>query len=223
MSDKCVIRGCQLRDYERDRYACLRCTEGIRRHLREIEIYAFMLPSFVAPGRGSFGRNGAQPRHERSPVNLDVLVALDPRSMRTVSREPDPMVDDDEPIRYVWDEIWSMCRMVAEERDESDPGSALWYLLTHTDWCAHQPWIDEHANAIAALHAQLRGLARDTPPPPLAPCLSLGCAGMVFWSRDVPDPTDPSGRATLDAAKCSRCGRTYAGVDLVRLRAQLAG
>lgn len=215
---RCVVGDEPLTLDEAGRYACHRCTENLRRHLREIELYAAIMSRLKEPARR--GTERRTPGYTSTPpVNLDILVALDPRSVLAADRDPDPVTDDDEPIRYLWGEIASMCRMVAEERDEPDPGAALWYLLVHADWCAHQPWIDEHASGVAALHRQVRGLARDNPPPKIGDCMMVGCDGEVHWTLDrairSPDGTEQH----VDCGRCRRCGELYYGVRLVRLKA----
>lgn len=196
-AQSCVIRGEVLGDYERDRYACRRCTDTIARHLREIGIYAVMLPQMTAPAVAGRGAGPGRPRHELCPVNVDVLDAMD----------------------SWWGEITTMARMVAEERGDTCWTSPLGYLLATLDWCARQLWIDEHAGTIASLHRRLRALACDQPPPKIATCLRLDCGGQVHWARDH-RITDDAGTRTVDCGRCRTCGDLYYGTRLALLRSQ---
>jgi hypothetical protein len=218
---RCTIGNEPLTLAEAGRYACLACTETLRRRLREIELYATIMSNLKGPARRGTERR-APGYTSTAPVNLDILVAFDPRSALAADRDPDPVTDDEEPIRYLWGEIGSMARMVAEERDEPDPGAALWYLLVHADWCAYQPWIDEHATTVADLHRQVRSLARDSPPPKIGDCMMVGCDGEVHWTRDRAIRNDDGTEQTLDCGRCRGCGELYYGVRLVRLKAAAA-
>lgn len=223
----CVIRREQLAGDEQDRYACLRCTEGIRRHLREIESYqqvVQLMPTLLAiPGRADLGRRFPGHGSKPPPGLLASLDALDPRAMADLGE------DGHKPI--LW-RLESVCRLVLEERTDAGatedgetysatPQGTITYLLWTAEWCAHQPWVDDHASGIAEIHAQVRGLAHDGPGPPLAPCLLVGCGGQVRWCKDVRDPANPA--LTVDAARCNRCSRVYTGLDLIRLRIQEVG
>jgi hypothetical protein len=209
----CIIRGEQLGDDEHGRYACHRCTEHHRKLLREIELYLTELPAMITPAvRPSLERR-APHSTPAAPVDLDVLAALDPRTRTTVDRDHDPHVDEEQPRRYLWGEIHSLCRMLAEERAERDPGAAVWYLLVHADWAAHQPWFDEHQQNVRELHAELRRLTHDAPPGAFATC---PCGGSVYWVRDQ-EITDDHGARHLDCGRCSSCGTRYWGTSLARL------
>jgi hypothetical protein len=211
----CVIGRELLTADEYGRYACYRCTEHHRRLLREVELYLVELPAMVTPAaRRTFERRspGNVPG---APVDLDVLAALDPRTRSTADRDHDPHVDEAQPRRYLWGEIHSLCRMLAEERAEPDPGAAVWYLLVHADWAARQPWFDEHHENVRELHAELRRLARDSPAPAFATCSA--CGGSVFWVRDQ-EVVDATGTRRLDCGRCAGCGALFYGARLARLQ-----
>jgi hypothetical protein len=205
------------------RYACPRCVDTMRRRLREIETYAAMLPHMMEPMKGDMTRRapgfGSSP-----PLRIEAVVALDPRSRpgASVDRDWDPEIDDEDHVSSILGRLHSMARMVREEQELSEPTNAptimreVGYLLGAIDWCAQQQWVDELFEEIRQLHAQDRGLVKDSPPGPLAECFEVTCDGKVFWTKDVPDVHNPG--QTLDAAKCCKCDRPYYGVDLVRLR-----
>lgn len=221
-------------DTQLGRFACEWCTTDMRRLLREIELYVAWLPLLAVPGRyGSTG--GRSPGFgSRPPARLDVLVALDPRTRLFSDREFDPVTDDDEDNapRSVLGALESWSRMIREELGQEQPtkpatiGSEITHLLGAVESCAYLEWVDEFADYIKGEHRRLRSLVGDRPPSPLAPCLLVGCEGRVHWCRDIPDPDDPEPdpkrKRKLDAARCNQCGRTYAGLDLIRLRLQEA-
>lgn len=205
------------------RYCCSDCVTTMRRRLREIETYAAMLPHMMEPMKGDAARRapgfGSSP-----PLRIEAVVALDPRSRpsASVDREWDPEIDDEDPTRSILTALHSMARMVREEQEMSEPSKPptivreIGYLLGAVDWCASRQWVDELFEEIRELHAQDRGLVKDSPPGPLSECLTVTCNGTVFWTKDSPDPQDCTKR--VDAAKCDTCNRLYIGVDLVRLK-----
>lgn len=220
----CVIRRCLLTPEEHGRYACLRCTEGIRKHLRQIEGYAGLLelmPTLLAlPGRADTGRRSPGYASTPPPGLLDSLDALNPGA--NCSAE-DPSL--------LW-RLDSVCRLVLEERQdagESEPHEsyattlcgAITYLLWTAEWTAHQPWVDDHASGIATIHAQARGMAHDQPPDKIAGCLRVDCSGEVHWTRDQ-WVSDGNGTRKLDCGRCRTCGELYYGTRLVRLRSQVS-
>lgn len=83
------------------------------------------------------------------------------------------------------------------------------YLLSQLDWAANHPGIAELAANIRALHTQARAVAHDQPPRPIGTCLAVGCDQQVY---------EPPPRR--DTTRCTACGRSYTGLDLVRLRTQ---
>lgn len=122
----------------------------------------------------------------------------------------------------------------------------LRFLRGRIDACAIEPWIGEVHEDLRELHHQARAFARDVPRP-LGHCLTATCEGLVFWkftqhTSDLPaepestgnepdaTPADADPDAHPDAApgeellpreraRCVSCGRTYTGLDLVRLGA----
>lgn len=192
-------------------FCCDPHTQQMRNWLRMLELYTAWLPTLAGPLRTGTVRRapgfGSSP-----PARLDVLTALDPRSSVQVLGED----DDEQPIRSVLVALHSMCRAMREERDHTPPkqvtvASEVGYLLGAVGWTVQQPWVDEHFEELRELHQDLRRLSKDSPDGALAPCLTVTCGAPVYWTygRD-------------GGARCSGCGRSYAGVDLLRLRAQEA-
>ena len=203
-------------------YECSACQLAMVRKLREIEGYAEMIaatlrPSVTGGGRGSPGYRSS------APVNLDKLVALDPRSRPAhVHEELGPYMSrpDDTATwtRSILGTLTGLVEWIREERDEPRPLTAArtitsecGYLRGISGWARSQQWVDTLATDITELHQQVRALAGDRPPGPLGHCLTVTCPGTVFRIRLHGE------QAREDAGRCDDCGRTYTGLDLVRL------
>jgi hypothetical protein len=223
---KCIICQAGVSAFS-GRYGCEDCAEWIRRQLREIELYVAWLPLLAQPGRSGQGVR-APGFDSRPPARLDVLVALDPRTKIDVTTEErpfDPVVDDDpdDAPRSVLVALESQARMIREERDQPPPrrkatiGGEIIYLLGATDYCCHQPWIDDMAEWIKGIHAHARSLVGDKPPGPIGPCLKLDCGGSVFWARDIAIKGE-----VFDAGRCATCGENYYGSRLLRVKTREA-
>lgn len=208
------------------RYACHRCTEHLRRLIREIETYEQMraLPTSLLPARGGASARGGSGFGSRPPADLDVIVAGDRRSTRLPldTRDHDPVTDDEQPGVCVLEALESEARSARESLGDPQPSipatlsSEVGYLLGAVERIALEPWVDDFADAITDLHREVRRLARDQPAPPLAPCLS--CGEPVFWTQDAHLPPEQR----RDTARCSGCRREFTGFDLLRLRSQVA-
>ncbi|GAB3376349.1 hypothetical protein [Amycolatopsis echigonensis] len=211
---KCRV--CRRNDTSSVAYACNDCVNHLVDLVRGIVHYATdVLPDSVEPVRGQTGRMspgyGSTP-----PLRLDVVAALDPRSLPgdvdehgdAVTRRPD---DSASWVRSIPRSLEGLADSIAGERDESRPGGTLTadadYIRRNLWWVADQPWVDDVADDIAELHHMARALARDAPQQALGACLNVTCGGRVFWGG--------VGRP----AQCEQCKRTYDGLDLVRLEA----
>lgn len=205
-------------------YECGACQLAMVRKLREIEEYTVYVAAFTAPTRGSTGR-GSPGYRSTPPVNLDKLVALDRRSRPAMTDE------DGEPLtsrpddtgtwtRSILGTLIGLVEWIREERDE--PRSLIaartitgecGYLRGITGWARGQQWVDTLAEDITSLHRQVRALAHDRPPGPMARCMTVTCDGAVFrvMLRGV--------QSKEDAGRCDTCCRLYVGLDLVRLAA----
>ena len=200
------------------RYACHHCTEGMRRWLRELEDYAAVIMSTMAPASGQPVGSVGSAFGSRPPVSVEKVTFLDYRSGAgaAVWRLRDPRDMDDEPIRSLPGSIHGLAVWLREESEVDEPAkwtlvSELHYLLGQVDSCAYSQWVSELYSDIRELHQQGRRLARDTPPGPLGHCLTVGCEGVVFPATI----NDSDGKH--DGGRCSVCQRPYTGPDLVRL------
>jgi hypothetical protein len=189
----CVVRGCTRSVYTGR--ACPECVTELAGQLRELDEYWGVLPHMVEPVRGSTGR-GSPGYGSRPPLRLDVLAALDPKTV--------PTSEDD-----LWSIPGTIVRLAdwiaAERGDKRDPG--LFYVLTQLQWAAGQDGFGDVADAVQELHRRAQGLAHDRPDSTLGGCLVPGCVGQVR-------PDGAGGR-------CGVCDRPYVGLGLVKLRVAL--
>lgn len=210
------------------RRGCHRCVEAVRRWLRAIESYEQIRSCAAAalPARRSAGSQirgtgyGSMP-----PCDLDVLTAGDPRSTRLpLDRAFDAVTDDEEPLYYILGVLESEARNARESLGDPQPFSRatlmgeIGYLLYATERIAYEDWWDDYHHAIRDLHGDSRRVARDSANDTVAPCIAVGCDGRVLWQYDVHLPPE----RRRDAARCVDCGRSYEGIDLLRLRVQEA-
>lgn len=204
----CTIGSCQ-RSAELGRYTCAICTATMLRWLSEIETYTATLDS--TPGRGGDGSGRRSPGHgSRPPVRLDIIAALDPRSVPHAIGPDD--VDGD--VRSILGTLNGITDWVADERrrlDEAPEPSRtptiageVRYLLGRIDWCSRHVWVDELAEDLRQLHRQVVTLAGDSNRP-LAPCPN--CEGPLW----------PAGNDQALGVRCGECGTAFTGLDLLRI------
>lgn len=189
------------------RYACDNCINTLQRKLRAIGDYWDLLDcqALHEPTRGSTGRSS--PGYtSRPPARLDVLVALDPRSNGDI-HGPD---DIDQPIIGISAGITHIARWV-RARVPGRPCRGLYDLLVLVPYVAMGRDVGVFAGWVTRLHQQCRSLVHDQPPRAVASCMAVDCEGRVYAEQRPDRP----GRAA--GARCSRCRRTYTGLDLVRL------
>ncbi|RSD21987.1 hypothetical protein [Amycolatopsis eburnea] len=183
----CVVRGCTRPVYTGK--ACPDCVTELGAQLRELGEYPLVLRHMKEPVRGAAGR-GSPGYGSRPPLRLDVLAALDPRTL--------PTPEDD--VWSIWGTLDRIAAWIAAERGEQPRG--LWYVLTQLQWAAGQEEFGDVADAIQELHRRAQGLAHDRPEATLGDCTR--CGGQVL-------PEGAGGR-------CEVCARPYVGLGLVKLR-----
>lgn len=211
----CTIAGCARDAWHR--FACDRCTERIRNHLREIERYAAIIAHTKTRGRGGDGGRRAPGFGSRSPAD-DSKIAADDYRTRTTGDGPD---DVDGDVLSMVGTIHGINQAIREELDLTpraprDLTTEIGWLLGQVDWCATQPWIGDVADNIRELHAQTRRLSRDSPPGPVGTCLAADCNGTVYPAL-VDNPADPHG-PRIDGGRCSVCREPYDWIRLIDLR-----
>ncbi|MCA1195117.1 hypothetical protein [Saccharopolyspora sp. 6V] len=205
----CTIRGCR-NPADLSPWCCSACAETMRRQLREIEDYAAVLTA--EPGRGGTGgTRRASGFGSRPPARLDVIAAMDPRTVSHALGDD----DTDGDVRSILGGLDQLARWVVEETGDvrathrPTVTTETRYLRGRIAWCAGRQWIDELADDLHELHATARRLAGDAPPRPLAPCPD--CAGPLW----------PVGDTDTIAVRCGDCGATYDGLALLNLGQQL--
>lgn len=215
MGAKCLC--CDDRDAGH-RYACDRCVNDMRRWLRELEDYAAVIMSTLAPTASPTVGSIGSAFGSRPPLNVEKVTFLDYRSGAgaAVWRLHDPRDMDDEPVRSLPGSIHGLAVWLREEAELAQPDtwtlvSELNYLIGQVDSCAYSQWVSELHEDIRELHVQARRLAKDAPPGPLGHCLTVTCEGVVFPATIK----DSDGRH--DGGRCGACSRPYTGPDLVRL------
>lgn len=190
---------------EPDTVVCFACGNRILRWLRELEEYipTLSLEKAVKPDQSgtstAFG--------SKSPANDAVILHTDPRSA-TSDRNGNP-ADELGALQVVS----SWAQVVVEERQINPPSTAylsIPLLRANHQWVTRQPWVDEYADDLRAVHSAVRALAHDPIPRSVGQCIAVHphgeCRGQVY------ELDDSSG------VQCSVCRRRYDGLDCVRLR-----
>ncbi|WP_367128296.1 hypothetical protein [Saccharothrix sp. HUAS TT1] len=195
------------------RYACPACSVRTQRRLRELQDYRDVLRATLTPSsRGLDPLPGPRGYRSSPPMNLDIVVALDPRSHASGAGPDD---DADETVLSITGSLHRVAEYVAEERYRAAVMGSIVprpytldvlasYLWIHTEWCCWQLWAADYVGMIRTIHGQIRRQAHDAPPTPLGPCRTETCGGTV-----MPRP----GRG----GACPTCGRSYDGLELARL------
>ena len=193
-------------------FACRRHYHWISDTLREIETLLALLPSVLLPGTGS-GIRGGTMVDSPAPGRLDVMVISDKRNRplalpMTPERNLVPStgrLEDNGPDEVdVIGELVGWCRVVYEEC-EGARGMGLVTLRAERRWIAQQPWLDDYAASLAAVHRTLaHAVGDDMWPRPIGKCPN--CGAPLFNTIG------------LDEVHCRRCRSTWAGVHLARLR-----
>jgi hypothetical protein len=200
----CVLPGCPgRRELEPGAYACGDCQLRLVRKLSDIETYLSIVSA--VPVRGAAGPH-AKGYESTPPARLDVIAMLDWRTEINGASGAD--IDDDvlDEVPNVRADLDGWSRIVHEEHPEHPRGTGGWFLRTRCDWIVHQPWVDEFAADIARVHGALRAACCDLPDEPVGECLTRGCDGRAYPTRD------------RDGVRCERCKRMYRGHELVQLR-----
>jgi hypothetical protein len=177
--------------------ACADCVNDLGRILHELEGYWRQLGGMKEPTRGQAGR--MTPGYgSRPPLRLDVLAALDPKSLPTAE-----------------DDVWSIPGTIDRIADwiavlRGEPtGQGLDYIAAQLRWCAGQLEFETVAEALHELHRRAQALAGDRP-------VDLGRCISVTAGRTCHGRVREGGRD--EPARCESCKRPYTGLALVRLR-----
>jgi hypothetical protein len=184
-------------------YACRRHFHWINDTLREIETLSALLDDVLIPGPGGDTRSGTRVGSP-APGSVAVMALTDSRAKTPID------LDSDDDVPDMPGTLGSWARMVVEERDTTDQltgdvTQSVRVLRRERAWIAQQPWIDDYVFELAVVH---RALAR--------------AVGDSMWPRPIGKcPNDQASLYNtigLDEVHCRRCGATWAGVHLARLR-----
>ena len=215
-----------------DGLLCKKDAENLAQWLSEIELLYTSLDVRMerAPegeGGGRRGKISGSP----SPIRLDVLALIDPRTNAGPSkpsrvdgrREPDDGLINIPHALSGWAEIVAIeqhLSMVEVDEDgyEWVPpfhlSDGLSLLRTWLPTVVARPWIDEFYDEIRTIYGLLNRTLGIPRPRIVGHCISIigegeatHVCGKALYA--------PEGTAVI---RCSACGRTYNGLDIVRLR-----
>lgn len=153
--------------------------------------------------------SGGVPKHLRSPVNLDVVVATDPRSLPRREDDPDASVA---PAALAWALGYS--EQIRVERELGGPvartvtfAASRRRISDHLDWCLRQHWAGLFCDQLREIHAAMRRLnSAPIPRPRKATCRAPRdggvCGGILSWDGE--------------RAVCARCDGTWSGLGVLR-------
>jgi hypothetical protein len=215
-------------------YLCADHYTRLASMLRDIEDEAAVLDA--APSMAiRTGSGGGSLAHERAPLNLDAVVAQDPRRglMRWAAMDSDDLrafdpwgLDD---TASVLESLDSRARTVEEESGEPLPKVATIsgtrdYLTTNLPWISRQPWVDEFFQELADVLGQLQRTNKTRPEKPVGICqlprTESVCGGRIWqreqersiWRQAAPG-SDRCTRVRVKVndgpAYCERCRATW--------------
>jgi Zn-finger nucleic acid-binding protein len=178
-------------------YLCDNDFSKLASTLRQIEDEATVLdasPSFAQ----RTGPGGSSLASHRSPANLDVIVATDPRRglMRWSAADDDDLKAFDplglDTTASVLETLASRADTVFEEGGFERPARATIsgerdYLTRNLIWIASQPWVDEMVTEMRELLGQLQRTNHTQPDRPVGICqlprFESICGGRI-WQRE---------------------------------------
>lgn len=196
---------------------CIPCCDALRDTLTEITTRHTRLCSITAllPGSGDDGRKPGG-YASQSPARDRVIAMLDPR---TVAVEP----GDPHSVLAI---LTSWANLLRDHTNQTPPTqpptvrSEASVLDAWMDYLTRQDWIDECAHELTAVRDQLRSATGEPNPKPVGHCINTLDEGATTRECGAALFAPTSGTAL----QCQQCGRSYDGLDLVKLElAQEAG
>lgn len=215
-----------------DGLLCKKDAENLARWLDEVEnLYATLdVRMERAPEREGGGKRG---KISGSPalIRLDVLAMMDPRTNPGPSKPSafDGKQEPDDGLLNVPSTVSGWAEMLALEQhlsmvqvdDDSDEwvppfnlSEALSLLRTWMPTVLQQMWVDEFYAEMKDVHSLLSRAHGIPRPKIVGHCLSILGEGKATHACGKALYA-PEGTAVI---RCSACGRTYNGLDIVRLR-----
>lgn len=199
---------------------CRRCASNLSDWLTDIpDMYATLDTRMRRTERTEGGKRG---KISGSPalIRLDVMAMLDPRTMPGDGMPgPDGRREYDDGLRDIAGTVcvWA-ARFTEEQHHKTDVttlAAACSHLIAWFGTVTEQPWIDEAYDEIRQCK-HLLDAAHGTPKPRMVGhCITV--TGET--SQDMKICGKPLFAAEGTAMiRCSECGRTYNGIEIVRLR-----
>ena len=190
-----------------------RCPDHIRDLLEGITERAPLIS--VLPREGASDVYRVPVNESRPPMNLQVGAMLDPRS-KAWRLGPDDDPRPPLPIAATLDH-WADQAIQAGGR------------IDDTAWIVHQPWCASMVADLRTLHTQLLTATGEPPPRPVGRCRTvtgITPGGLVTCDEPLYMPPvqdrgwdEPVTAADLPEVVCPACDKTYAGVELLGIRA----
>lgn len=176
---------------------CGGCYGRLERTIAELPAVHTWLQGALQPGTTA-GEHVTATREPPTPLRVDVY---------------DERVD-------IAGKLTEWARLVAEERQlhgptDSRPESTAAFLLTHLDWSAAQPWVDEYAAEMFELRRDAHTLAPWTPGTHRLPAPCPTCDALTLIRHDGAD------HVTCDS-RAGGCGRSWSETQYRRLVLVLA-
>lgn len=194
---------------------CKRCARTLRKWLTEIpDLYATLDPYHAPPTdedpdayHGKHGKLSGSP----SPVRLDVVALMDPRTNAGVPGDPW------DGSTYIPGEVCTWAQVLVEDHDLSSPYGTLTeaaaLLLAWFGTVIASPWVDEMWTAMRDIHRLLQRAHGVPRPKPIGECINVYERGGVTIACGH-TLYAPAAGAKI---RCSGCGRRYDGYGLVAL------
>lgn len=213
MTDTPTTARCDTCEHPRPGRHTTRCPDHIRDLLTTIHELAPLLD--IRPRQGASDVFRVPVFASRPPINLHVRAMLDPASSREV-HGPD---DEPRPPLPVWEtlEHW--------RGKAADVGGNL----NDTAWVIHQPWCPDMVVDLRTLAAQVGTVCGEPPPRPVGRCRQvrgITTAGLLICDEPLYMPRvadrgfdEPVSAADLPEVACPVCDKTYAGIELLGIRA----
>lgn len=185
---------------------CARHYHWIDDTLKQIlELYALM-PDALQPATGATDRRPSGEVFAPAPGRLDVMALTDPRAATPLGLAG----DDDIPDLPGTLHCWAMYAYDTRATDSDPPldgtvTGSIAFLRRERHWIARQPEIDDYTAELAHLHRRLASAVGDSMwPKSIGRCPN--CGARLFNTIGV------------DEVTCGRCGSSWTGVHLARLR-----
>ena len=204
-----------------DGLLCKKDAENIAKWLDDLcDLYATLDVRIEKAQEREAGGKKTKISGSPSLIRLDVMAMLDPR---TRPGEGFPWLDGsrepDDGLWNVYQTIAGWASVLADEKsldsEYSDLTAAVKLLTAWLPTVYEQPWVDEFYTELRHVHGLLSRALGIPRPKVMGHCLSIlgegsktHACGQTLYA--------PVGTSII---RCSNCGRTYNGVEIVKLRA----